>query len=71
MTVCGYCLNGLAARSKMQLQNRKRNIANNPEAMFARCPKCGGIEWATTAEMVQPDPPLTPWARLWRRRKGR
>jgi len=57
MTTCPFCLDHMAARSARQLANRKANMADAPHITVAPCPTCGGIEWATTDGMVEPDRP--------------
>lgn len=56
MTTCDFCLHYFAARTERQMRIRENNLASGIEAAIHPCPRCGGIAWATTREMIQPEP---------------
>ena len=59
---CKLC-RSWAATTERQWRNRQRNMAANPEVSVHLCPYCESAEWATTREMIGPEP-APPW---WRR----
>ncbi|MEH2525850.1 MULTISPECIES: hypothetical protein [unclassified Bradyrhizobium] len=58
---CPFCLGEMAARTARQLRHRRELVQSCPTISVAPCPRCGGIDWATTDEMIDPrrriDPP--------------
>lgn len=41
-----------AATTEKQLYNRREIIKKHPQVEVHKCPKCGGIDWATTNAFV-------------------
>lgn len=54
----------MCATTQEQLATRMRNMAEVPDASVHPCGTCGGVDWATTREMIKP-PPVLPWWRRW------
>lgn len=68
MSICHTCA-AWCALTQRQLDIRLENMANEPDPTPFPCPRCGGIEWATTDKMVNSDPtsppPVRPWWKFW------
>lgn len=57
---CSYCEKWMAT-SRVQLENRLDNMAENPQIDVYVCPECGSAEWSTTTKNITdwtyPSPP--------------
>lgn len=63
--LCPTCQSWCAITEK-QLSVRINNISGNPEVQISKCPKCNGVEWATTAAMIRhkQQQPKSRWRRF-------
>lgn len=58
---CAAC-RAWCATSEKQLSIRMTNMTGAPEVQANPCPKCGGVDWASSREMVKP---RTTWRVDW------